>query len=299
MSRIVRYISILFKCIGIASIAMYIYNSISAAQKYNSISEEAANTIQLYLIIGIGAIVIGIIVKLISNMLLNKEVAESEEIVEDQKECRNCKALISKDSYICPSCGYVEPKENIEEPKEEPKEEEIIDNDYVNKYYNDDVKNENKDKQALLIRVLPKLFLIIFIFVSIYVVYLFSFGDNKNNLVSDKKLEFLNYAVNISSDISIDELELSESKVYFTLTDLNYVSNDYDCDDSYIVIDNTSDEYFIILLGKGEYSDYGIDYTNVEELNISKVLTNHTLTKDVNDTLLIDSDNKVIIYNKN
>lgn len=294
MKKGLKIISTLFKCIGIGAIVLYIYNSIKASNDYVTLPQEVADSIRLYLIIGIGTIVIGIVLNMIYNRLIRREVEEEtkKEINEDQKECKNCKELIAKDSYICPSCGYIEDKESEEKKVEEEK----IDEEYINKYYNDN-RRVDKDNQSALIRVLPKIFLIIFIVISIYLVYLLSIEDNKNNVVSDKKIEFLNFAISITSKIDTDELDLSGSKVYLTLTDLGNVSNNYDCDDSYIVVNGK--EYYLMLSGKGDYSEYSIDLVNIEELNISKVLNYNNLVKDVNDKLLIDTQDKVIIYNRN
>jgi len=287
-NKVVKYISTVFYCIGAGGIILYIYNVFVNSQKYEYIPKDISNIMQLYLIIGIAAILLGIIIKLSANIIKTKK--NIIELKDDQKECKNCRAIISKDSYICPNCGYIEPRED---------EEETIDKEYINKYYNDDIVVENKDKQALVIRILPKMFLIIFLILCIYLVYLFALDSKTINKVSDKKLEFLNIAVNITSEIKFENIKTSDKKVYLTLSDLDYESDKYDSKDSYVIIDTQLKKYYLILNGINEYSDYSINFVEVNDLNISKVLTDYIVTKDINNKLIIDNGDKVIIYNKN
>lgn len=291
-NKVVKYISTVFYCVGAGGIILYIYNLFVNSQKYEYIPKDIVNIMQLYLIIGIAAILLGIIIKLLANIIKNKR--NIIELKDDQKECKNCKAIISKDSYICPNCGYIEPKED-----EQVFEEDTIDKEYINKYYNDDIVVENKDKQALVIRVLPKIFLIVFIILCIYFVYLFALDSKTINKVADKKLEFLNIAINITSEINFDDIKTTDKKVYLTLLELDYESDKYDSKDSYIIIDTQLKEYYLILNGINEYSDYSINFVEVNDLNISKVLTDYIVTKDINNKLIIDNGDKVIIYNKN
>lgn len=294
-NKVVKYISTILYCLGASSIIFYIYNIILYVQKNESMTKDIANSVQLYLVIGIALILLGIIIKLVVNILNNKsniEELKEVEIKDDEKECRNCKAIINKDSYICPNCGYIEPRDYIEEEKP-------IDDEYINKYYNDDIVKEDKDKQALVIRILPKIFLMAFIVLCIYLVFTYTSDSNNINKVSDKKLEFLNAAIKIVEEIKYDEINYSDNKVYITLLDLDYVSDMYDSEDSYIVIDKKSKKYYLILSGINKYSDYSIEYTEISELDITKVLTNHMVTKDINNKLIIDNGDSVIIYNKN
>ena len=151
----------------------------------------------------------------------------------------------------------------------------------------------------MVIRVLPKIFLIVFIILCIYFVYLFALDSKTINKVADKKLEFLNIAINITSEINFDDIKTTDKKVYLTLLELDYESDKYDSKDSYIIIDTQLKEYYLILNGINEYSSYNIDFIEINDLNISKVSTDYVQTKDINNKLIIDDGDKVIIYNKN
>lgn len=277
--KVVKYISSIFYCIGIGGIILYLYNLFVNMRKYGSVPAEIDNNMQLYLLIGIGAISLGIIIILIFKIFENKnKVEDSNEVVENELEFENFDN-VDAESNEC--------------------EEETTDEEYINKYYSDDIISEDKDKQSLVIRVLPKILLIIFILVCIYFVYILTLDSRIINKRSDKKVEFLNIAINITSEIKYDEIKLSGNKVYLTLSDLNYESDKFNTSDSYIIIDKQLKRCYLVLSGINAYSDYGIDYVDINELNISKISDNQTISRDINDKLIIDAGDRVIIYNKN
>lgn len=306
-NKLLNIIIILFQCIGIGAIFLYIYNTIFLSGKYETIPTELNATMQIYLIIGLVAFFLTFIFIMLKKLIMNPEIIgdnmKNKEISEDQKLCPSCKKPIDKDAYICVHCGNVVINEN-DEPKEE--KETInseVDYDLINKYYNDDEEIITSEPINVKQNIFPKIFLIIFILASIFIIYEIAINKsifNKDEVVViDDKVNFLNIAKNIVTEEKWKDIELNSDKVYFTLFDLGYISDNYDSKNSYLAIDSNNNDIYISLVGTSKYKEFSINITKTDELDITKVLENTSVISDLNGKLLIDNLDKVDIYIKN
>jgi hypothetical protein len=194
-----------------------------------------------------------------------------------------------KEQYVDQRDQYAQPYENpayyYEEPKAQPKDPLVVIKYFINKF-------------------LPVIGIAIILIVGGSILFN-SLNKPKNTNTLDTKTSFYEMANNIVSEVENKYktigMTLSKNTMYYTLSELNYRSNNYNSDKSYIAI-NTTDinnvKFYISLVGINNYKDYSINITEKNDLDATDVVMNTATVSDLDGKLLIDSGNTVTIYYK-
>lgn len=246
---------------------------------------------------------------------------------ERKATCPNCGNTVDRNAFICLSCGFllkeIPQQVVIHEAKEQnvhqepsyvlPRQESNYNDEQYNpsnyvlpeqSYEEPNEKHNFNNITKLFTRYIPYVLIVILLAVG-FIFAKDKLFSNSNSDSSNRSVEFYTMASGIIDEVQTkydsNIIKINKSTTYFTLTDLDYASKDYDSDKSYIAIDASDKQnvkYYISLVGTHDYSKYSIDITEKSELNQSDVKINTGTIVATDNKLLVDNGNGITIYYK-
>lgn len=315
--NILKWLTILFQSIAIGAFILYGYAMFRYRATWELLDERVKQNVSMYLTIGLISLGIFILIKVIEFILFKTkkkvviteekkeepiyvappEVYQHDEMVpalqveqkqeipkERQAICPNCNSIVDKDAYICLSCGILLNKIDQYQPQTQP--EKVIYKEVV-------VKNDGYSNKNMFISAVVMVLVVLMMFVA--------YDYTKNNGVFFNKemsqIEKKQYVYTLANEVLTDfedsiknnRVRLSRNNSYFSLSDLGYVSYEYNPTKSYVAVNERAKEYYIILQGQGKYEDYSIDAIQKSKLEMNSVKINSATTIPTEkDTLFIE-----------
>lgn len=315
--NILKWLTILFQSIAIGAFILYGYAMFRYRATWELLDERVKQNVSMYLTIGLISLGIFILIKVIEFILFKTkkkvviteekkeepiyvappEVYQHDEMIpalqaeqkqeipkERQAICPNCNSIVDKDAYLCLSCGILLNKIDQYQPQTQP--EKVIYKEVV-------VKNDGYSNKNMFISAVVMVLVVLMMFVA--------YDYTKNNGVffnsemsqSEKKQYVYTLAAEVLNDfensVKNNRVKLDRNNSYFSLSDLGYVSYEYNPTKSYVAVNERAKEYYIILQGQGKYEDYSIDATQKSKLEMNSVKINSATTIPAeNDTLFIE-----------
>lgn len=315
--NILKWLTILFQSIAIGAFILYGYAMFRYRATWELLDERVKQNVSMYLTIGLISLGIFILIKVIEfilfktkkkvviteekkeepiyvappevyqhdEMVPNLQVEQKQEIPKERQAiCPNCNSIVDKDAYICLSCGILLNKIDQYQPQTQP--EKVIYKEVV-------VKNDGYSNKNMFISAVVMVLVVLMMFVA--------YDYTKNNGVFFNKemsqIEKKQYVYTLANEVLTDfedsiknnRVRLSRNNSYFSLSDLGYVSYEYNPTKSYVAVNERAKEYYIILQGQGKYEDYSIDATQKSKLEMNSVKINSATTIPTEkDTLFIE-----------
>ena len=294
LRKVLKWLTILFQSIAIGALILYGYAMFRYRNTWEILDKGVKANISMYLTIGLISLGIFILAKIIDFILYGKynvkkqkinneivntipnnknitnlEVQKQEIPKEKQVICPNCGSIVDKDAYICLSCGILLNKIDELQPQIQP--ERIVYKEVV-------VKNDTYSNKNMFINAIVMVLMVLMMFVAYD--YTRSNGVFFNEEMSqlEKKEYIYSLAIEVLSDfefsISNNKVRLKKNNTYFSLSDLGYVSFEYNPTKSYVAVNERDKKYYIIMQGQGKYENYLIDLTPKSKLEINSVKVN-------------------------
>lgn len=324
--NILRWLTILFQSIAMGALILYGYAMFRYRNTWELLDKRVKTNVSMYLTIGLISLGIFILIKVIEFILFKQKkrvvieekpqykeeftpneapiyVAPSDvyqhdeftptvQVVEQKQEipkerqavCPNCSSIVDKDAYICLSCGILLNK--IDQLQPQTQNEKVVYKEVI-------VKNDGYSSKNMFISAVVMVLMVLMMFVA--------YDYTKNNGVffneEMSQLEKKQYVYTLANEVLTDfedsiknnRVRLSRNNSYFSLSDLGYVSYEYNPTKSYVAVNERAKEYYIILQGQGKYEDYSIDATQKSKLEMNSVKINSATTIPAeNNTLFIE-----------
>lgn len=198
----------------------------------------------------------------------NIQIEEKKEIPkEKQTTCPNCNEIVDKDAYICLNCGIL-----LSDMPDQTRHEKVVYKEVI-------VKNEELPAKSIFTSVIMMVLIVLIMFVAYDYTRNNGVFFNQEITQAEMKSSFYELAVevlnNFEQEVNSSSLKLDPNNTYFRLSDLNYVSADFNPNQSYIAVSRER-TYYVIFTGQGKFKDYSIPATSKNKLSVESVNINKT-----------------------